>query len=68
MKNESKAQTIRELEEEIDMYRAGCFCSPRHVKVRCRKQIQENEWKISRLKRGKSIDVVPSTKYCSEMK
>lgn len=68
MKTENKNQLIRELEDEINMNRAGCMCSPRHVKLRCRQVIQENEWKISRLNKGKSIDNMPSTKYCKMLK
>jgi hypothetical protein len=68
MKYENKNQLIRDLEDEVNMNRAGCVCSPRHVKVMCRRIIQENEWKISRLNRGKSIDNLPTTKYCSVLK
>ena len=66
--NHNKVNKIRELEDEIAMNMKGTTCAPRHVKVRCRQIIQENYWKISRLKKNKSIDNVPSTVYFSKMK
>jgi len=64
----NRVNKIRELEDEIAMNMKGTTCAPRHVKVRCRQIIQENYWKISRLKKNKSIDNVPSTVYFSKMK
>ena len=58
-----KSQMIRECAEEMAQLMKGTYCSPKFIKVMCRNRINYLKWKISRIQKDKSFDVVPSTVY-----
>lgn len=58
-----KNQMLKECEDEISQLMKGTYCSQKFIKLMCRNKINYLRWKISRIQKDKSFDVVPSTVY-----
>ena len=59
----NKVQLLNEINDEVGFLTSGRTCAQRFIKVMCRNKIEYLNWKESRIRKDKSFDMVPSTKY-----